>query len=356
MDNLKNAPSATSASELASMPTVNQLEATISALSALQIAAPAVLTVGDVLSFYLRYCDSRGVHCADARADRLHTFRLFSEAQTVDRRLIGAIPVTEAKAFILSDFIDAQPGWKSSSTKRGKAGMIRAAFQWAVNEERIDRNPFRRVQYAEAPPKPAMPDPTLEMIAWLGNKRFEQAIRFARLTGCRLSELCRAVWADIDWEKGSWTIHKHKTRRYTGKAKTVALVPEAVALLRRLAAESLASAENAALGAFSFMAQPVMSAATDLIFRNNRGHKWTSRLLGQQLRRLKERHHIAEKATLHGCRHQSITTAIANGAAPKLVAEQHGQSSMAMIEKHYWHPGPEHIEALRHVAELGKPK
>lgn len=53
--------------------------------------------------------------------------------------------------------------------------------------------------------------------------RIERACRFLRLTGCRLSELCRAEWPDMDLERGIWVIHRHKSRmKKRGQVSTAA--------------------------------------------------------------------------------------------------------------------------------------
>lgn len=281
-------------------------------------------TVAEIITLYLRHCAAEGTHCPAARAERERTLSDFSATY-------GSLPVGDAKPYHLTDFIEAHPAWRSSSTRRARASYVRAALQWATDQERIDRNPFRSVRYREAERRPDMPDDSLDRIAVLANKPFERALRWLRLTGCRLSELCGAEWEDVDLERGAWTIHRHKSRRKTGKPKIVALVADAVAMLKCL------------------------GGGSGPIFLNNRGTRWNRITLGQQLRRMKKRHGIATRATLHGVRHRFGSCAVANGAPIKLVSAQLGHSTVAVTERYYVCLDGE-IEALRAAAEQGIPK
>lgn len=275
---------------------------------------------------------------------------------------LADLDVRDARPYHLTDWIEAHPSWKSVSTRRSKADQVKAAFSWAEEQGRIDRNPFKQVRYREAERRPDLPDDTLERVCRLANKRYEEALRFLRLTACRLTELCEAEWADVDLDRGVWTIPRHKSRRFTGRAKVVALVPEAVELLRSLGKSSLeagAAAPNTSAAPVDVRGANVPADApvvvTGHIFRNNRGTPWTRRTLGQQLRRMKERFGIRTPASLHGIRHRFGTCAVAAGAPIKLVAQQMGHSSVTTTERFYVNLSGE-IEAIRAAAEKGLPK
>lgn len=311
-------------------------------------AHPPALTVRDVIALYLRHCQVEGVHSPEARTERVRTLGLFAAD-------LGHMAVADAKAFHLSDWIEGHSTWKSVSTRRAKANEVRAAFQWAAIGERIARNPFLSVRYSEAERRPELPDNTLDRIAALANKPYERAVRFLRLTGCRLSELCRAEWPDVDLDKGLWIVHQHKSRKRTGKAKLIALVPDAVELLRELRGLQVTAAVTAgAVGVL--LSQTGITDPAGTIFRNNRGTAWTRHTLGQYLRALKKRHGIETAASLHGIRHQMATVAIAAGAPIKLVAAQLGHATVATTERFYCHLGAGQMDAIREAACLGLPK
>jgi integrase len=293
------------------------------------------LTVREVIKLYQRNSANEKRHGPDALADRERTFKLFL-AWPIEGKTIADLTVGECKAFHLRDFIDGHPTWKSASTRRAKANEIRAAFQWAFEEERINRNPFLRVRYAEAPPRPPLKDDVFDDLVVCANKRFERAVRFLRLTGCRLGELCGLTWAEVNFETRCVVIEKHKSRRYTNKPKVLPLVPAAVELLQSIRKR-----------------QP--AEYTGAVFLNNRATPWTRRTLGQTFRRMKKRGEINTPASLHGLRHQFGTEAIKNGAPIKMVSLALGHSSCAVTERSYCH-----IEAgseeVRQAAQAAAPK
>lgn len=294
----------------------------------------STLSVRDVIALYLRHSKATDKHCRNALAHREGTLARFCTTY-------GDVLVSDCAPYHLSDWIENNPSWRKVSTRRSNANIVRAAFQWAFEQERIQRNPFRNVRYDQGERRPDMPDHVLERVATLGNKPFERAIWFLRYTGCRLTELCNAKWADVDLtdpEKAVWTIHLHKSRKHTGKAKKVALVPEAVDVLKTVLK-----------GAGLFAPDPASH-----IFTNTRGTPWTASGLGKQFNRLKEKHHIETPATLHGVRHRFGTAAIAAGAPIKLVSEQLGHASVTITESYYVDLRGE-MDSIRAAVRLGIP-
>lgn len=310
-------------------------------LLAPQIAA-AMLTVRDVISLYLRHSKATGLHCPQPLAQREHILGLFVEH-------LGDTPVDDCKAFMLSDWIEAHEGWRSSVTKRSKAAMIKAAFQWAADGERIQRNPFKTVRYAESERRPDLRDEDLKILESLANKKYETVLRFLRLTGCRIGELCEAKWPDIDLDRGIWTIDKHKTRKKTKRAKMIALVPEAVQLLIHVAGAIAPVSDTLPMKSL------LASQADSFVFLNTRGRPWSIINLGQQINRLKRRHGLTFKASLHGIRHRFGSASVAAGAPIMLVSKQMGHASVTTTQKYYVDLSEE-MDAIRNAAQLGQPK
>lgn len=292
--------------------------------------ADGPLTVRELFELYLHYSLAEGVHCPAALEHRRHTFALFCE-------LYGDMPVTDCKPFHLADWIDAHANWKSPSTRRAIANGIRAAFQWALDGERIARNPFRSVHYGQAPRRPCLPDSVLAEVLECGNKRYEQALRFLRLTGCRLSEMAELTWPCVDLAGGLATIEKHKSRRFTNKAKIVILVPEAVELLKVVRSRQKPD----------YMGH---------VFLNNRGTAWNRQTMGQQFRRTTKRYGIdAKGATTHSLRHQYATVAVEAGAPLKMVSMALGHASQSITEAYYVAVAPDSA-AVRAAAVAAQAK
>lgn len=305
------------------------------------------LTVRDVVALYLRHSRATDLHKPNVLAERTRVLGEFV-------KLHGDKAVDDCKAYLLSDWIEDHEAWHSISTRKAKANMVRAAFGWALDGERINRNPFASVRYGEAERRPDMPEELIELIATIGNKAFEKAVRFLRLTGCRLSELAQAKWQDVDLEKGIWTIHLHKSRKHTKKDKLVALVPEACDLLLNMAMTQ--AIRPGASTASLVEARPADSTSlVGPVFLNTRGRPWKGIALSRQFARLKERYHIQTDASLHGIRHKFGTATIAAGAPIKLVSQQLGHSSVVITEQYYCDLSGE-IDSIRNAIRLGIPK
>lgn len=287
------------------------------------------ILVGELVELYLRHCKVEDVHTPLNRHNRERVLREFVQ-------LHGATPALYMRPYHLTDFVEAHEGWKEANTRRTNASMVQAAFQWAVNQRRIGRNPFKSVHYPEGERRPEMTDDVFRRLAAAANKAFERFMWMLRYTGCREGELCRAVWADVSLDRGIWVVDKHKTRKHTKKSKWKALVPQAVDLLRSLQA-----------------VQPHEPA--DRVLLNNRGRPWTPGTVQTYARRLKARFGVPEDVTMHSIRHQWATTAIVNGAPPALVAEQLGHANSRTVEKYYLHLAGQ-PEAVRAAAKLALPR
>ena len=82
-----------------------------------------------------------------------------------------------------------------------------------------------------------------KIIPKLGRRGHDAAVRFILWSGCRLEEACGATWAEIDFERGTWTIpssRRKDTRSRTRKKQVqqsdqVIYMPlQAIELLREL--------------------------------------------------------------------------------------------------------------------------
>lgn len=285
-------------------------------------------TVCGIVAAYLRHLALTDLCCPESLKERQRTLGGFAA-------VYGALPVSEAKPYHLRDWIEGNGAWQSTATRKAKANQVNAAFNWAQRDGRIGANPFKAVKYAEAQPRPPMPDSVMAAVANKANKRYERAVVFLRLTGCRLSELARIALANVHWAEAVIVLDKHKARKKTGKPRLIALVPEAAQLLREIASEFPAD-------------------YTGALFLNNRNRAWTKDAMGQQLRRMKRRGLVSTPASLHGIRHEFATEALRNGAALKAVSLQLGHSSTRVTELIYCHVEG-NVEYMREAARCANP-
>jgi integrase len=306
-------------------------------------AVPTLRIVQDVIDAYLLHAKAVGLFCAEALADRERTLLRGTRRNHGFAQTHGQLAIEECRRFHLSQWIESNPRWRSSSTRKAKANQVNAAFNWAAREGLIASNPFAGVNYDEADPRPPMRDDELDALLGRANKCWERAVRFLRLTGCRLSDVCRMRWRDVDWPLAAVLLHKHKSRKKSKKPKVLVLIRDAAVLLFEL-------------WRLRYGTEVVGSGhGDDYVFLNNKGTPWNRGTLGQHLRRLKERYRLDMPATLHGLRHQVGTQVIKNKGSLKLLSKGLSHSSSAVTERFYVHLDEE-IEAVRETMELGKPK
>jgi integrase len=285
------------------------------------------VTAGELVDRYLKWCDVREVHDAGSRSQVNRYLAQFV-------KLYGCLPVIQLRPFQLTNWIDANPAWKKSNTRRAVAARVRSVFNWAVEQQYIRRNPFKPVHYAEGERAPEMTDDVWAKLCKLANKPYERVLRFLRYTGCREGELCEAVWGGINFETGTWVILKHKTRKRTRKPKVVTLTRRALEFLKEI--------------------RPDDPKPGDRVFLNTWGKPWNPKWVQIQLVRLKEKLGTDCPATIHGIRHRFATAAVANGAPMELVAQQLGNDP-ATCGKYYVDLSRE-AAAIRAAAELGMPR
>ncbi len=143
---------------------------------------------------------------------------------------------------------------------------------------------------------------------------FRRLVQGALATGCRYSELARLTVAHFNPENGSLLIHRSKS----GKPRYVILNDEARAL---------------------FTSWCAGRASDDLIFRTDRGQRWTASLQGPPMRAACKRAGISG-ASFHTLRHTYASLAIMAGVPLLVVARNLGHVDTRMVELHYGHLAP----------------
>ena len=105
-------------------------------------AGPDVQVI-EILDGFLDWCQKH-------KAPRTYNwyrdfFRLFVATMP------GALKVTELKAYHLTQAMDLRPEW-SNNTRNDFVSAVKRAFNWAFDEEMIERNPIARAKKPRARP------------------------------------------------------------------------------------------------------------------------------------------------------------------------------------------------------------
>ncbi len=204
----------------------------------------------------------------------------------------------------------------NSTSQNGALGAVKRAFNWAVEEEHISRNPIAHVRK----PRRATRDRILEpaerelILSSIRDQSFRDFVLGMSLTGCRPGEVARVTRADVNLEHGVWVLAKHKTVKRTGKPRIVYLSPEALALTQRLMAKN----------------------PDGPIFRNHRGKRpWTSNAVRQRFKRLRRKFPQLKGVVAYTYRASFATDALEKGIPDATVAELLGHSGTGTLHRFY---------------------
>ena len=230
----------------------------------------------------------------------------------------GCSAAESHRPFHLTQWLDANPDWKSDWTLYRIVGTVKRAFEWSCRQGLIAANPFKHVNHRPGAPRRPITDAEFQaLLRGAPGRRgrpFRQALIFLRYTGCRPCEMAALKWADIDLERQVIVMREHKTAKKVRKPRVVPLVPVVIKLLIHLRKHRRG----------------------DHVFLNDRGNPWHRSALGLRLLRCRKRQGIPTDATLYGVRHQFGTTAIVRGVDIKTLAQLMGHESTRMTE-HYLH-------------------
>jgi integrase len=117
-------------------------------------------------------------------------------------------------------------------------GAVKRAFNWAVEEEHIPKNPIAHVRKPRALTRDRVLEPAERelILSAIRDDAFRRYVQALTRTGCRPGEVARVCPEHVNLEHGLWELPKHKTARKTGKPRRIYLCPEAVELCRQLMA------------------------------------------------------------------------------------------------------------------------
>ena len=262
------------------------------------------LTVGHVLRGFLRH--SQGEHTKET-AD-WHGYILKPFLDTWGRLRVSRLRKKHVRAWITAK------GYNPTSAAKA-IGVLKRAFNWAVEEEHIPRNPIAHVRK----PKCLTRDRTLTpeerqlILAAIVGPAFRRFVNAMTLTGARPGEVARITAADVDLERGLWVLQQHKTAKKTGKPRVIHLPAEALALTKELMA--------------TYPDGP--------LFRNSRGKPWTRNAIRIRFRNLRTKHPELKGIVAYSYRGSFATDALEAGVPDATVAALLGHTGTATLHRFY---------------------
>lgn len=272
--------------------------------SAAEPGVPTWATAGHVIRAFLTH--SREEHSAETATWYRNLLTPFAE-------LHGKVRLTRLRKKHVRAWLAAK-GYNPTSQNRA-LGALKRAFNWAVEEEHIPKNPIAHVRK----PKSLTRDRTLTteerdlILSSIKDAAFRRFVDAMTLTGCRPGEVARVTAADCDLAAELWILTKHKTAKKTGKPRVVYLCPEALALTRELATAHPAGP----------------------LFLNARGNPWTRNAVRIRFRRLRKRFPQLKGVVAYTYRSSFATDALEGGVPDASVAALLGHTGTATLHRFY---------------------
>lgn len=155
------------------------------------------------------------------------------------QRFAVALPkglaVSDLKPYHLTRAMEPYPDW-ANNTKHDFIGAVKRAFNWAVNEELIDRNPLGRVKKParEARESAVSAAEYARVIEAVSSPHFRTLIELSWETGARVQELRKIEACHFDGAKIVFPPKQAKGKKYH---RVIYLTPRAREIIERLAVE-----------------------------------------------------------------------------------------------------------------------
>jgi integrase len=158
--------------------------------------------------------------------------------ENIQRFLDGIPPtltVAELKPFHVTQALDRFPNW-GNNTQHDFIGAVKRAFNWALDEERIDRNPLARVKKParEAREMAVSPAEYVTILEAVKDPSFRDLLELSWETGARVQELRKieAQFLDLENNRIVFPPKQAKGKKYH---RVIYLIPRAREILARLA-------------------------------------------------------------------------------------------------------------------------
>ena len=173
-------------------------------------------TLGELLR---RYCDAkkRVLKASTQRTDGV-IFKAFLEEIGAETR---ANELTRQNAF---EYVEGLKTRLAEATWTKRLGVLKKLFNWAVENELVDANPFGKIRGGSQTNKERIFYVDLNASARIldacPSQEWRTLFAFMRYAGARAESEPRELrWGDVDFERRRLTIRSPKTERYKGGDK-----------------------------------------------------------------------------------------------------------------------------------------
>jgi len=254
------------------------------------------------------------------------------------QRFLSSLPkgltVADLKPFHITRAMDPFPHW-SNNTKHDFIGAIKRAFNWAADEELIERSPLARVKKParEAREMAVSPAEYATVIEAVLEPNFRDLIELSWESGTRPQEI-RKIRAEYFDAETSRIVFPPKQAKGKKHYRIIYLTPRAREIVARL----------------------VESRPEGMVLLNSEGNPWTKDSINCAFCRLEKK--IGKKYHLGAFRKGFATEALKAGVDTVTVAHLMGHRDPSMVSKVYGQvqQDPEHMANAAKRAKGGRVK
>lgn len=280
---------------------------------------------------------------------KLHsrTYADYSELLTrYVREHLGKVRLEHIKAVHLQKlYSEMQSRGLSPRVIRHTNSILRSAFNYAVGQEILTRNPTKFVEL----PRLIQREMTVlsqeeakQLLDSSKGERLSALFSFLLLSGCRPEEALGLMWKDLDFEKSTVIIRRVVIRHRKGGGfefnqpktkKSNRTLPLSISLIKELEEHRIRQdKEKADLGN--------KWKEYDLVFPSQVGTPLTMPRVTRVFKRIKKKAEIVKSLRLYDLRHSTASFLLQANVNPKVVSERLGHATVVLTLDTYTHVLP----------------
>lgn len=258
------------------------------------------------------------------------TFEWYEARLTEFANEIPKLAVEQVKPHHVQAWIDTK---KSNAHKRGCAIAVTRAFNWAVKQGLIDKNPIRGMEKPPASQRTVVlpQDQYHKILSFASDQEFHDLLTFCWETGCRPQEAFRLEGRHLDLSH-SRCVFAEEESKGKKKKRIIYLNAKALEIVQRLAQKH----------------------PSGPLLRNEDGNPWHRNNVACRFGRMKKK--LGFKGKLYFMRHTFLTNGLKAGIDPITLAELAGHNDVSMLARQYAHVREDTDHMQKALTRMSKPK
>lgn len=282
-------------------------------------------------------------------------------------RQIRTVNQSDAKRF----FIKLQNDGRGYSTLTGVRGVLYPAFEMAVNDNIVQRNPFsfklREVVHNDSTVRKALtPDEQKKLLAYIQedkcrSKYYDEVVILLG-TGLRISELCGLTKADIDFDKCRIRVERQLVRNRVSSEHELFIEKTKTKSGERfipMSQEVYQAFQRVIQNRKTPKVEHIIDGHTGFLFLDRKGKPKVADNLEHALKRIidhyNETHSDKLTATPHSLRHTFCTNMVNSGLDAKPLQYMMGHANVRVTLDTYTHASYEMAEkAMGEIIDMAK--